>query len=525
MGVFVTYCMKFIQGTDRRQASLFPIALEDAIENDNTVRAIDTFVNSLGLDQLGFKTDFGENGRPAYHPSTLLKLYIYGYMNRIRSSRQLEKECKRNIEIMWLIEGLAPDHNTISNFRKNNPKAIKRVFHATVSMAKNFGLIGGVLIAGDSTKLRAQNSKKNNFNQRKIQRQLEYIDKKLQQYNELLAEEDSDTDTGQIQQEIKKHSSRRKGYEKLREQLKESKQDQISTSDPDSKQLLIRMGITEVAYSVQSSVDSKHCIPIDYRVTNRNDRNAMGNMLMRAKSILGTNGFTALYDKGYHSGSQFKVADKLGIDTLVAIPAPVSPTAAPNPFYVRENFKYDERTDSYTCPEGNLMKSNGSRYLHSSGEFRYKLYRTPACKMCKVRELCTSSKKGRAIQRSEYRRYLEANEQRVSQGQETYRKRQAIVEHPFGTIKRQWGFDHVLTKRTMARASADIGLIFIAYNLKRIMNIMGKSALKNSYGLFKSFFQTVWVRISMFCGNLKNQIWIHHQMKVVTNPYLSSYQG
>ena len=511
--------MKYIQGTDRRQASLFPVTLEDAIEQDNTVRAIDIFVNGLELDQLGFKTDFGENGRPAYHPATLLKLYIYGYMNRVRSSRQLEKECKRNIELMWLLEGLTPDHNTISNFRRDNPKAIKRVFRATVSIARNFGLIGGTLIAGDSTKLRAQNSKKNNYNLKKIQRHLEYIDKKLEQYDKLLSGEDGDTDKNEIKKEIDKHSRRRVGYVKLREQLKLCKEDQISTSDPDSRQLLIRMGITEVAYSIQSTVDSKHCIPIDYKVTNQNDRAVMGNMLMRAKSILGTSDFTALYDKGYHSGSQFKIADNLGIDTLVAIPDSASVTPVPNPFYVRENFQYDGDTDTYTCPEGNIMRSNGSRYLHSSGDFRYKLYRTPACRMCSVRNLCTTSKKGRHIQRSEYRRHLEANEKRILQRLEEYKMRQSIVEHPFGTIKRQWGFDHVMTKRTKARASADIGLIFIAYNLKRIMNIMGKKAFEDQIGPFKCIYLAVRNIAFKLFGGIGNEIWVYHQTKLVINPY------
>ncbi|WP_300435429.1 IS1182 family transposase [Christiangramia sp.] len=513
--------MKFIQGTDRRQASLFPVTLDDIIEQDNTVRAIDIFVNSLELAQLGFKADFGENGRPAYSPATLLKLYIYGYMNKVRSSRQLEKECKRNIELMWLLEGLTPDHNTINNFRRDNPKAIKKVFRATVSIARNFGLIGGILIAGDSTKLRAQNSKKNNYNQKKIQRQLEYIDKKLQQYNELLAEEDGDTNRNEIQKEINKHSRRRKNYKQLQEQLKISKEEQISTSDPESRQILIRRNITEVAYNIQSTVDAKHCIPIDYKVTNQGDRKAMGNMLLRAKSILGTSDFTALYDKGYHSGSQFMIANKLGIDTLVAIPAPVSATPAPDPYYVRENFKYNDKTDTYTCPEGNLMKSNGSRYLHSSGEFRYKLYKTPACKACKVMELCTKSKKGRSIQRSEYRAYLEANEKRVLQSKETYKRRQAIVEHPFGTIKRQWGFDHVMTKKTKARASADIGLIFIAYNLKRIMNIMGKKAFGSLDNLFQSIFFIIRDIVRNFLATPMIKTWIcHHQMKLITNPIL-----
>jgi transposase len=174
---------KFIIGKDRNQTEFF--CVEQLIDSANIARTIDLFVDSLSLKDMGFKTDFIENGRPAYHPSDLLKLYLYGYLNRTRSSRQLEKECTRNLEVIWLIKGLVPDHNTIANFRKNNPKAIEKVFRATVSMANHFNLIGGTLVAGDSTKLRAQNSKKNNFNPAKIERHIAYIDNKLQEYQKL----------------------------------------------------------------------------------------------------------------------------------------------------------------------------------------------------------------------------------------------------------------------------------------------------------------------------------------------------
>lgn len=477
--------MKFITGQDRMQASLFPTSLEDAIENDNTVRAIDTFVDGLGLGKLGFKVHFPENGRPAYHPATLLKLYIYGYMNRVRSSRDLEKECKRNIEAMWLLESLAPDHNTISNFRRDNPKAIKKVFRTTVQLAKHHGLIGGKLLAGDSTKLRAQNSKKHNYNQKKIDRHIKYIDKKLQEYNDLLDSEDAGTGSREIQQEMAKHGQRKEDYEKLETQLGASGQEQLSTSDPESRQLMVRNNITEVAYNVQSTVDALHCIPIDYRVTSDNDSKAMGNMLRRAKTILRNNGFTALYDKGYHTGSEFKTASNLEIETLVAVPAIGRASQAPDPNYNAEHFIYDPDQDTYQCPQGNTLKSNGSWY--KGRNYHFKQYKTRACKGCPVRELCTSAKhNGKIVQRSEFKQYIDRNAQRVAENQLFYKKRQAIVEHPFGTIKRQWGFDHIMTKRTKARASADVGFIFIAYNLKRIINIVGTNAFKNqTYDLLK----------------------------------------
>jgi transposase len=222
--------MKYINGENRNQISIFPISLEISISVDNEVRIIDLFVDSLNLAEMGFKTRFVENGRPAYHPKDLLKLYIYGYLNRVRSSRELEKESKRNIEVMWLLKKLSPDHNTISNFRRDNPKAIKKVFRATVSIAKNFNLIGGKLIAGDSTKLRAQNSKKNNFNEKKIERHLTYIDNKLAEYEKQLSDADEDK-RKLIKGEIVKHNSRRKGYLNLRKQLEETSEKQISISE------------------------------------------------------------------------------------------------------------------------------------------------------------------------------------------------------------------------------------------------------------------------------------------------------
>jgi len=277
--------MKFITGQDRTQTHLFPVSLDQSIDRDNEVRLIDLFVDSLSLENFGFEMRFVENGRPAYHPTDLLKLFIYGYLNKTRSSRDLEKECNRNIEVMWLMHCLKPDHNTISNFRKDNPKAIKKVFRETVRIAKHFKLIGGKLIAGDSSKFRAQNSKKNNYNKKKIERHVAYIDKKLEEYKQQLAQQDGDCKDS-VQKEIDKHNQRKQAYEELEKQLDETQEAQLSTSDPDSRQMIIRNNITEVAYNTQTSVDSMHCLPIDYKLTNNNDSKAMGGMLQRAKDTI-----------------------------------------------------------------------------------------------------------------------------------------------------------------------------------------------------------------------------------------------
>lgn len=472
--------MKFIQGHNRTQINLFPVSLDESIDPYNEVRMIDLFVESLSIKDYGFRTDFTENGRPAYHPSDLLKLFIYGYMNKVRSTRDLEKECKRNIEVMWLLKCLKPDHNTISNFRRDNPKAIKKVFRATVQIAKHFDLIGGKLIAGDSTKLRAQNSKKNNFNQAKIDRHIAYIDNKLQEYTKALAESDGDNQQI-IQDEIKKQQERKDNYKNLEKQLKESGEKQISISDPQSRQIMLRNNITEVAYNVQSTVDSKHNIPIDFKVTNENDSKAMGNMVQRAKSILRTNDFTVLYDKGFHTGSELKTAQDLGIETIVAIPGVPSTSQAPNHEYNYEHFIYDETADTYTCPEDQVLRTNGKWYKEftSSGNgILFKQYKTKACKLCPARSECTRSKTARLIHRSEYAKFYEVNRRNFQEKERLYKRRQAIVEHQYGTLKRQWGFSYILTKKGIGRASSDVGFMFIAYNLRRIGNILTINVLK-----------------------------------------------
>ena len=264
----------------RNQLPLFASSIDEALWKDNEIMLIDLFVKSLKLPDFGFTFDFVENGRPAYHPSDLLKLFIYGYFNRMRSSRTLEKECNSNIELMWLLKGLVPDYNTIANFRKDNPKAIARVFRATVKLADHFELIGGALVAGDSTKLRAQNSKKNNFNPNKIKRHIAYIDARLEQYNSALAKEDGDVSEKKlIEKKIKKHTIQKQKYIGYQNTIDTTSVTQISTSDPDSRQIMTRNNISEVAYTVQTTVDALHNIPIDFKVTNEND----------SKTILGHN--------------------------------------------------------------------------------------------------------------------------------------------------------------------------------------------------------------------------------------------
>lgn len=489
--------MEYQQGQPRDQLALFTTCLDDMVPADNSVRFIDAFVESLDLADIGFKS-IPPQGRPPYHPADLLKLYIYGYMNRMRSSRRLEKECERNLEAIWLLKNLKPDHNTIARFRKDNPKAIRRVFRHSVKIARNFNLIGGMLIAGDSTKLRAQNSKKNNYNKKKIERHLEYIERKLEEHNDALGEADGDKAEA-LETETAKHEKHRKKYARIKQALeadKSSENPQLSTSDPDSRHQIVRGTITEVCYTLQTTVDAENKLLIDYKLTNQNDKKAMGMMLRRAKSILQTNQFTALYDKGYHTGSEFCIAQQLDIKTLTAIPAIGRASQAPDPKYNAENFQYNAQEDTYTCPEGNTLTSNQTRY--NARNYTFKQYKTKACKGCPARELCTTAKNGKIVQRSEYTSYIEANTRRVAQNKELYKQRQALVEHPFGTLKRQWGFDHIITKRTIDVASADTGLMTLAYNLKRLFNLGVDLKRITTFKPFPVLFELIWFLFAAF---------------------------
>lgn len=507
--------MHYITGTDRTQAVLFSHSLDEIIDANNEVRIIDLFVDSIDLSQFNFHLKASTEGRPPYHPKDLLKLYVYGYLNSIRSSRALEKECQRNIELMWLLHQLVPDHNTISNFRRDNEKAIRKVFRHTVSIAKHFELIGGRLIAGDSTKLRAQNSKKNNFNEGKITQHLQYIEKRLQEYNSALEQADEENKKV-IQEQIDKQNSRKDKYHQLSEQLQQSGETQVSTSDPDSRQLITRNNITEVAYNIQTTVDDKHCMTLDYKVTNQNDSKAMGTMLRRAKTILGHTDFTALYDKGYHTGSEIKKGIDMGIELMVAIPGVAS--FAPDVRYNFERFVYAADKDTYTCPEGSVLATNGKWYVKSNYGYTVKHYKTAACSTCPAFSLCTRNKNGRLIERSEFQPYVERNRENILKDPAIYKKRQAIIEHTYGIIKRQWGFYFVSTKRGIKRASSDVGLMFTAFNLRRLISIVDREVLMQFLRELALLFWPITALLNSIAAKIRLRMmaltFLHFQIKV-----------
>jgi transposase len=478
---------QYRQGSDRNQGQLLPASVEDYVSPDNPARVIDAFVDSLDIIKAGFTKSKprkeGPKGSPAFDPSDMLKLYLYGYMNRIRTTRKLENECRRNLELIWLLNGLQPKYRAIAYFRAENKKAIRLAFRQFVVMMKSWDLIAGDTIAVDGTKLRAVNSKKNNYNQKKIDRHLKYIDDKIEEYLKQLEEEDKKENKEKkikVKQCLDELEVRKQKYHELEKQLVETGEDQISTTDPEARQLIIRGQITEVAYNAQASVDDKHNLCIDYKALNTNDRKILSTMAARAKVTLKEETFDFLGDKGYHNGEELHKCKDMNITTYVAPSERKHNKPIPTPEYYGEHFIYHAKNDTYTCPQGQTMTTNGSWYkkINRKSISYVRHFKTKSCRQCPVRHLCTTSPKerGRVIERSQYQQAVDENNKRVNTEKEKYRRRQEIVEHPFGVIKRQWGYDHVLVKG-LGKVEAELGLIFTVYNLRRLITILGAKEL------------------------------------------------
>lgn len=468
--------MQHITGISRHQ--LHFSSLEDTISPDNQVRFIDAFVESLELSKLGFvvRTLKGE-GRPSYNSKMFLKIYLYGYLNGIRSSRKLAKECFRNIEMQWLTEDIRPNYHSISDFRKENPVALKNLFKLFVSFLKDADLISGETIAIDGTKSRAHNSKKANFNQKKIDKHLEYIEAKSQEYLDALEENDvkeNPVKIQNIQQKIERLKQNKIRYELLEEKLKANGEPQISTTDNDARALLVQGQVVEISFNIQAAVDAKHNLVVATHTINRNDRNALSAIAIEAKENLGIETYTALVDKGYHNGREIEACKQANIITIVAQPEQGKNKERITEDYLISKFQYDQTTDTYTCPQGETLKTTGSWHKKTTDRdsYEFKRYRTPKCRECPVKHLCTSRKAGRDIDRSQYADAVEENNKRYHANPQLYRKRQEINEHIFGTIKRQWGYNH--TNLTgLEKVNGEHSLIMLVYNIKRSINILG----------------------------------------------------
>lgn len=471
--------MQHIQGISRNQLQM--VSLEDKIAPDNPVRFIDAFVGYIDLEKLGFQLKtLKKEGRPSFQTEVFLKIYLYGYLNGVRSSRRLEKECIRNIEMQWLIEDIRPNYHSIADFRKDNPKAVKQLFKLFVSFLKNAELVAGKTIAIDGTKSRAHNGKKSNFNQKKIDKHKEYIDSKAQEYLDQLDQNDVKENPiliKNIQQKIDRLKQNKIKYELLEEQLKTSGEPQVSTTDADARALLVQGQVVEVSYNIQAAVDDKYNLVVATHTINRNDKNALSAIAIEAKENLELKTFTVLVDKGYHNGREIDTCKSNNITTIVAVPEQgKSNENGTQPEYLVSKFTYNKATNSYTCPQGETLTTTGKWHkktgrTEESG-YMFQKYRTPKCKECPVKHLCTSRKGGREIDRSQYATAVEENHQRYKENAQLYRKRQEINEHIFGTIKRKWGYNYT-DLIGLEKVNGEHSLIMLVYNIKRTINILG----------------------------------------------------
>jgi transposase len=469
--------MNYIQATNRNQCEFY--CLEEVLEADNPARFIEAFVEKLDLTALGFiPKALRTEGRPAFDPKVFLKLYLYGYLNGIRSSRRLEKECFRNIELHWLLGKLKPNYHSIADFRKENPSALRNTFKLFVLFLTDAGLIGGKIVAVDGTKMRANNSKKNNYSPKKIERHLTYIDEKTKEYLSLLDSNDRVDGTAEIKnvpEKLARLKENKIKYEMLGNQMAEVRSPQISTTDTDARALLVQGQVVEVCYNMQSAVDEKHKLVVATHTINRNDRNALSDISIEAKKNLDAKDLIVLSDKGYHNGNELEKCRKEKIRTICAQQEIVnSNSKGTTPEYLVTEFVYDATADTYICPEGNVLKTLGTWHTKVNGnnQYKFKKYRTSACNGCRVKALCTGRVQGgREIDRSEYAEAVEENRERYKANEALYRKRQEINEHIFGTIKRKWGFSYT-DLRGLKKVNGEFALIMTVYNIKRSINIL-----------------------------------------------------
>lgn len=467
--------MHHISGQERNQIQM--LCLEQCIEKDSFVRAIDVFVDLIDLKSFGFKhVTTNEEGRPPYHPATLLKLYLYGYRYGIRSSRKLEYQAKYNLEVRWLLCEQTPSNRTIDYFRKEYAEAFTDVFRKFVWLLKEMGLVEGKTIAVDSFKIRAQNSLKNNFNSAKIKRHKEYIDNRIAEFERDLNEAHIQEEKAELRQKIETQKKRKEKYETIEKQLSESEQEQISLTDPDARAVILHRNIVQVGYAIQAAVDAKNKLITNLETGQVNDTRALALIALNTKTLLQVEQMDILADKGYHTGDQLQQCADANIQTFVS---PKDSSSSDDDIFPISRFIYNPHSDTYTCPGGQQLRTNNVWHKKLSGKgrspaFHFKRYVTHYCKFCPLRSRCTKGKQnGRAIDRSQYAEVIAQNAARVNQSPDYYRLRQQLAEHPWGTMKRQWAFDHVLV-RGKTQVLGEVSLIFTCYNLIRCIKILGQ---------------------------------------------------
>jgi len=464
----------FIEGEDRFQVTMFPERLDDYVDEDSAVRVIDVFIDRLDVSGLGFRTEPNDTGRPAYHPKTMLKLYVYGYLNRVQSSRRLEIEAGRNVELMWLIGRLAPDFKTIADFRKDNGEAIRLVCREFVMLCKKLDLFANAFVAIDGSKFKAVNNRDKNFTKEKMKRRLAEVEASIDRYIEQLVSMDrsepAQDKTQRLEDKIAAMKEEMDRLKKLEARRLNAPDKQISLTDPDARSMKSR-GTGIVGYNVQTAVDTTHHLIVAHEVTNvGSDRSQLAKMAKQAKDAIGEDELEVVADRGYYRSEEILACEEANITAYVAKPN-TSPNRAKG-LFGREDFHYIREDDEYECPAGERLIFRGTRLQNDKIQRRYW---SSACAECSIKSKCTTGPY-RQFGRWEHEAVLESMQTRLEKHPDIMRIRRATVEHPFGTLKAWMGSTHFLT-RTLDRVSTEMSLHVLAYNLKRVMSIMGAEAL------------------------------------------------
>jgi len=467
---------RFKEGVERSQTTLFPERLEDWVGDDNPVRVIDVFVEGLDLFDLGFDRVMPkQTGAPAYHPADLLKLYIYGYLNRVQSSRRLEREAGRNVEVMWLTGRLVPDHKTIADFRKDNGRAIRKVCAQFVTLCRGLGLLAKASVAIDGSKFKAVNNRDRNFTAAKMKRRMAQIEESVARYLHQLDSADRQAPsealvmrTTRLNEKIAKLKAEMARLEALEAEREAAPDQQISLTDPDARSMATSgRGSGVVGYNVQAAVDTEHHLIVAHEVINvGNDRAQLSPMAKRAKAVLHSDTLDVVADRGYFDSDEILTCDQAGIS--VTLPKPLTSGAKAQGRFTKQDFRYLTAEDVYICPAGERLTY---RFTREEAGRAIRRYWTDGCADCAIKHLCTPAKQ-RRVSRWEHEEVLEAVQRRLDENPQAMRQRRETVEHPFGTIKAWMGATHFLMKR-LDNVRTEMAMSVLAYNLTRVMNIIG----------------------------------------------------
>jgi len=471
---------RFLVGADRGQSTLLPECLDEWIDENNPVRAVDAFVDALDLGKLGFEGVVPEvTGRPSYHPSALLKLYIYGYLNRVQSSRRLQRETGRNLEVIWLLGRLVPDDKTIADFRKDNGSAIRKVCAQFVALCRDMGLLTKASVAIDGSKFKAVNNRDRNFTRAKVERRRAQLEESVARYLSQLdtadLQEPSEAlaaKTAHLKEKLAKLESEMQRPAALEKQMLASPDQQISLTDPDSRSMATSgRGSGVVGYNVQVAVETEHHLIVTHEVTNSgSDRAQLANMGRQAREALGVDKLEAVADRGYYNSTEIKACDDAGV--AVTLPKPMTSGAKSDGRFGKQDFVYNAAEDVYRCPAGEKL---AYRMTTEQDGKMMRRYWTNACPNCLLKSKCTTGNE-RRIPRWEHEHVLEAAQKRLDENPQAMRARRETVEHPFGTLKMRMGATHFLMKR-LPKVATEMALHVLAYNLTRVMNIVGVKPL------------------------------------------------